>query len=480
MRSALPCLKESDMKKIPVLPVCLLIAITAQLYAQWPDNLTKLEKALCVVEFYLPQFETSEIRDDARFKRDITGILVNDQGLILTSDIIFPANLDILGRGSFIPLTQSPPEDITVSFEKNQKLKASFIGKDEELRLAFIQVEDKSKIPEPVQFVDMDSLARGQRVYLIQHLNGSYDNEIIVSEHHINAIIERPQKKLILEGAIQPLSPGGLAVDRLGRSIGVVYRGTEMMPAEMEIDFQSATANLIEVLPAPYILDLIKNPPRLTQQRQGSGKSWLGIQMQILTKDMAAYWEIPDVSGIIVNSVVPKSPAEQAGIQAGDIITGIENLNIESDDRRELDVFRNYIRMLPEGTTSLSYIRDQHKKTVSVTLRSAPLSQALSEEISEENLRFSVKELTQDIIMANDLDYDIQGIWVSRVEEAGAASLGGLMVNDLIMQINGTPVKNLTEFKDEMRRVIRSNPEYISFFVLRDNKTQFVFVETEK
>jgi serine protease Do len=467
------------MKTIFLILLFLPFVVIVPVYGQWPTRISDLEKAICVVEFYLPQFETSEITNDARIKRNITGILVNDQGLILTSDIIFPANLDILGRGSFLPMTQSPPEDITVSFVKNQKLKASFIGKDEELRLAFIQINKTEDLPQPVQFTIPDTFRRGQKVFLIQHMNGLYDHEIFVSEHHINAMIERPKKKLVLTGSIQPLSHGGLAVSGEGEPIGVVYRGSDLMPAELELDMPSAVTNLVEVLPAQYLNDLIKDPPRLTLQRQGGGKSWLGIQMQILTKDMAEYWNIPDVHGIVVNYVVPKSPAEEAGIKPGDIITGIENLTLESDDRRELDVFRNYIRMLPEGKTDLRLIRDGRQKTIFVKLRSAPLSQALSEEISEKNLRFSVKELTQDIIMANDLDYDMQGVWVSRVEEAGAASLGGLMVNDLIMQINGTSVKNLDNFKLVINKIFQSKPEYIRFFVLRENKTQYVFVKTE-
>jgi serine protease Do len=446
--------------------------------AQWPEYLSQFEKSLCVVEYYLPQFEVSEIQDDSRFKRSITGILVSEAGLVITSDVIFPANLDILGRGNFLPQTQAPPEDITISFIKNKKHKASFIGKDEELRLAFIKIKDEVDLPDPVIFGKSPQFKRGEAVYLIQHLDGRFDNEIIITRHHINAIIERPKQQLMLASEIQPLSAGGLAVGANGMPYGVVYRGSDLL--EMDMDMPSAAQSLVQVLPSHYLTDLIKNPPRLTLQRAGSGKSWLGIQMQILSKDMAEYWKIPGTYGIIVNSVVPKSPAEEAGIVTGDIITAIADLKIGSEDRQELDVFRNYIRLLPEGNTKLSLIRNGQKKDIDVDLQSAPKSQALAEEISEKRLRFTVKELTQDIILANDLDFDTRGVWVSRIEEAGAASLGGLQVNDLIISVNDKIVDNLDGFKETMQSVFASDSEYLQFFVMRNNRTQFVFIKSAK
>ena len=49
--------------------------------------------------------------------------------------------------------------------------------------------------------------------------------------------------------------------------------------------------------------------------------------------------------------------------------------------------------------------------------------------------------------MENDLDFDIEGVWISRVEEAGAASLSGLMIHDLILTINDQKVGSVDEFK---------------------------------
>jgi S1-C subfamily serine protease len=201
--------------------------------------------------------------------------------------------------------------------------------------------------------------------------------------------------------------------------------------------------------------------------------------MQILTSHMADYWDISGSNGILVNSIVPGSPAEKAGLRVGDIITRIGELKIPNDDNRNLDVFRNYVRSLPEGKIELNIIRNQKTKTIIADLKSAPMSQFLAEEYKLEHLGFSVKELTQDIILNSNLAFDIEGVWVSRVEEASTASLGGLSVDDLILSINDMKISDLNQFKNKIEEIKRIKPKYIQFFIQRESKTQFIIIKTE-
>ena len=456
-----------------------ILILTLGLFAQWPDNLSDLQESLCLVEYYQPQYEVREIKDDSRIKMRITGILVNDKGLVMTSDIIFPAKLDIVSRSRFYTHMQSKPEDITVIFEQEKKLKAELIGIDEEYRVAFIQITEYKDLPDPVEFETEFNSTVGDEIYLIQHLNERFNREPIITDHRINAIIKKPLRKILTTGSFVPNSAGGIAADRDGRAIGVVFRSSEFVPSyDYDIDFSGGGSLITQILPGSYLNRLISNPPRMQLQKNGTGKSWLGIRMQILKKEMAEYWDIPETRGIIINSVVPQSPAEKVGLQTGDIVTNINGFKVQGDKDQDLELFRNYIRSLPEGSVQLSYIRDKQRKTTEVELESAPISKFFAEEYSEEFLRFSVKELTQDIILENDLDFDIEGVWVSRVEEAGAASLSGMMVHDLILSINDRPVKNLSEFKSIMTQVQKQNPEYVQIFIQRTNKTLFLFVTT--
>ncbi len=446
----------------------------------WPENLNRLKKSLCLVEYYLPQAETNEIQDDTRIKQKITGILVDEKGLVITSDIIFPANIDIVARNRFYAQIQSPPEDITVSFEKDEKLVATLVGVDEDLRIAFIRISQIENLPEPIAFMTDSSLETGDPVYLIQHLNGRYNNEVIVTAQQVNSIQEKPWLKWLSVAALSPLSAGGLVVDQHGEPIGVVYRNDAMsVGSHFDIDMPMNSTALTELMPAAVFGQLLADPPKLELQYTGTGKSWLGIQMQVLTSEMAAYWGLDTLNGIIIMRVMPNSPAEKGGLQIGDIITNLGELQIRGEDSQAIEVLRNHIRSLPEGPVAMTIWRDQRPVRKTIILESSPKSQFFAEEYSEEKLRFTVKELTQDIVIENDLDFDTEGVWVSRVEEAGAASLSGLTVEDLILSIDNHKIRNLEDFKKEIQASMASGPQLIQFFIKRQDKTLFIYIKPD-
>jgi len=445
----------------------------------WPENINNLKSGVCIVEYFQPQFEMGEIEDKSRIKKKITGILVNNEGLVIASDIIYPANLDIVENNLMYISTQPMPEDITISFTKDIKLKARFIGKDEELRISFLKIIESDSLPIPVQFNNNNDFKVGDPFYLIQHLNGRYDFEIVITEHHINSIIEKPKKRLLTTSKVAPISAGGLAVDGNGLAIGVVFRSENYYSHyEYSFDDPSMGFSLFQVVPAIQFLPLFNDPPQMVTQKEGSGKSWLGIQMQILTKEMAAYWDLKGKYGIIINKVLSGSPAEKAGLKAGDIILSFENLPIDSYDKKNLDILRDYIRNLPEGNITAQILRKNKAREAIIYLESAPKSRFLAEEYSDEYLGLGVKELTQDYIINNDLKFDADGVWVSRIEDAGSASLAGIDVSDLILSINDDEIKNLEDFAKSTKNVKASKSDYTQMFLKRQGKTRFVFIKT--
>ncbi len=117
--------------------------------------------------------------------------------------------------------------------------------------------------------------------------------------------------------------------------------------------------------------------------------------------------------------------------------------------------------------------------SLEVPLRSAPKSQYWAKEYSSKTIGITVKELTQDIIFNNDLDFDTEGVWVAQVEDAGSASLAGLSINDLILKVNDKLVKTLDDFSQQLESVLEKRPRYISLFIQRGRTTRFLYVKIE-
>ena len=111
-------------------------------------------------------------------------------------------------------------------------------------------------------------------------------------------------------------------------------------------------------------------------------------------------------------------------------------------------------------------------------IRSVILLSPPKEEYSDEFLGLGVKELTQDYIINNDLEFDTEGVWVSRIEDAGKASLGGIDVNDLILKINDEEIRDLEDFSDSTRNLKDSKLDYVQVFLKRQGQTRFVFIKT--
>lgn len=454
--------------------------ITNQLLSNdnWPKDLDRFTNSTCIVEFYQPQNENSDINDRSRIKRNLTGLLVSESGLILTTEEIYPANLDISTGSFYFYQSQDLPEDITVKFADDQKFKAKFLGKDEETKLAFLQIQEPKNLPQPVEFKLKSEFKIGQPIFLVERLSENYDFEPIVTSEYINSVIKKPRKKLLINSTLSVLSNGGLVVNQDGNAIGVVQNNRQSYGYHDEMMENRST--VIEILLAPDFQELIHNPPKMSELKNGTGKSWLGIQMQILSKDMADYWALDNTSGVIINKIVPESPAEIAGLNIGDIIVSIDDFSISGEDEKNLDIFRTHVRNLSKKNVDLEYIRDGKIYSTNVHLRSAPKSQFLAEEKINQELGFSVKELTQDIFLNYDIDFDTEGVWVSKVESAGIASIAGLRLGDLILKINNKTISNIDEFENYLTSVFQKDPEYIQLFILRQNKTQFLFLKIRK
>ena len=93
-------------------------------------------------------------------------------------------------------------------------------------------------------------------------------------------------------------------------------------------------------------------------------KAWLGVKLQSLDEDLAKYFHVDESDGVLIVSVVPESPAKQAGLKSGDILSEVAGEHVETPEDVQ-DVLSDF---RPGDRVTLKIIRQGKERTVKVRL----------------------------------------------------------------------------------------------------------------
>jgi len=438
--------------------------------ANWQQTLDSLRDKTVLIEYYADLRSRENMEGRERVKKHLSGFVVNAEGLIITSANIFPARLEFSG-GYLSAANAQKPSHIRVKFEGQEYQAAEFIGKDEDTGLAFIRLKKKGRRPF-LKFSENTKPALGSRVLIVQHLPQNYDFQMILRQRRVNALLQQPQPSFLCEGGLVPaLSDFGLVLNAQGRAIGLLQSsGSSFHP----FDGRSLARFII----FKQFKNFINKPP-LFKKKKTVRKKWLGVYSQPFTRQMALYFKHKNLKGILVNTVIEESPAAKAGLQPGDILVALDGKGLSAEKLSDLDNFRRFIREKTDNRVQFKIYRQGRYLQKTVELGETPISQFLADEASSKRLGFSAKELTQDIILAKQLDFDTQGVWVSGVERAGWADVAGLRVGDLILKMDDKNINKLNDLKQLFKLTEKEKPNYISLFIKRNSQTRFLFVKTD-
>lgn len=228
-----------------------------------------------------------------------SGTVIDSKGFILTNNHVV--------RGA---------KKITVTLWNGEVLEGSLIGSCALHDTAVVKVGGKDL--QGAELGNSDKLRVGQRVYAIGNPFGLAGGPTITSGviSAINRTIES-QRGLIenlvqTDAAINPGNSGGPLVDLDGRVVAI---NTAIIPFAHGIGF---------AIP----IDSAKTCTREMITDGVSTRPWLGIIGLSLTEEIANYYNLPIKRGVLVTKIAGGSPAEDAGIAAGDIIFSLDNVEI--------------------------------------------------------------------------------------------------------------------------------------------------------
>jgi serine protease Do len=322
-------------------------------------------------------------------------------------------------------------EKVTVTVPgRRRKYPARILGTDPQTDMAVLRIEPDEPLP-AARFGDHDDLRVGQWVLAVGNPYG-LDGTVsfgIVSAIGRNLEIPGTLNDFIQTDAmIDRGSSGGPLVDLDGRVVGINSRGQGR-----GIGF---------TIPIGTALDVAKRLEHGQLQR-----GYLGITMQPLDRELADYFGVPDATGAVVNSVAEGSPAEQAGLVPGDIVTHFDGAAIEGEAEEELGGFQRLVAGTEPGRgVSVEILRAGEAQTLAMIVGTQPRVEPAE---VETEAGFHVQELTPNLIRENRLSVD-QGAFVHFVERGSPASEAGLLVGDVIQRIDSRVVTDLGQLRQAM------------------------------
>ncbi|MFQ5879874.1 MAG: S1C family serine protease [Dehalococcoidia bacterium] len=280
-----------------------------------------------------------------------TGVIIDSKGLIVTNDHV----LRLGGAGDLV-------SNITVTLSDGRTFDAAVVGNDRSTDLAVIRIDADNL--QAARLGDVSALRVGDTVVAIGHAlaleGGPTVTSGVVSAKE--RVVPPDTGGITLVGLIQtdaainPGNSGGPLVNVLGEVVGVntaVFRGGAT-PIE-GIGFAISMDNA-----RPVVAELIE-----TGRVE---RGFLGIGFVEIDPGFARANELPVERGIGVTDVQPGSGADQAGLEAGDIIVRIDRMEI----RNSGDLVQALAVYKPGEQAEVEFLRGSQRRTAEVTLGSQP------------------------------------------------------------------------------------------------------------
>lgn len=197
-------------------------------------------------------------------------------------------------------------------------------------------------------------------------------------------------------------------------------------------------------------------------------KAWLPASYQVLTRDLADALGIPDSTGVRVTRVYPRSTAEKAGLQVGDIIIALNGDSIPAAEPRDTDILPAMIRRLKIGDTAeLTLLRDGERLVIPVELAPSPMIAREMKRYRDDNFEFTARDITFFDGVEQRWEQNQKGALTQEVNPGGWAALGRLAVGDLIVEVNDTPITDVEALEAVMKKVAQQRPKSVTLQVKR-------------
>ena len=350
-------------------------------------------------------------------------------------------------------------KSILVGLNDRRELPAEVIGIDTLSDIAVLKVKAEN-LP-TVQLGDSNALEVGQWVVAI---GAPFGLDLTATQGIVSALSRSlPDGTYVpfiqTDVAVNPGNSGGPLFDLSGRVIGVNSQIYSRSGGYMGISFA------IPINVAKTVIEQLKSKGKVD-------RGWLGVAIQDMSQDLASSFNLNQPDGALVSSVQAGSPADKAGVQAGDVIVGFGEGKVKSSSDLPLLVGNT-----PVGTqVPLKLLRAGAEKTLNVTIaklgddkeETSPVAKTQGE---SGMLGLMVSTLSSEELKSSKLSH---GVVVEQVMADGPAEQAGLTVGDVIVSVNNQPVTSAADLKTAVQAAPAGKP--IAMLIMQGEQTRFVAV----
>jgi serine protease Do len=343
--------------------------------------------------------------------------------------------------------------EMTVRLTDRREYRAKLIGSDKTSDIAVIKIDGKN-LP-VVTLGNADALQVGEWVVAI----GSpynFDNTVT------SGIVSAKARPLPSEGytpfiqtdvPVNPGNSGGPLFNMNGEVVGINSQIYSETGGFQGISFA------IPINIALHVKDELVAHGKVTRGR-------LGVTIQEVNQQLANSFGLSRPMGALVNEVAPDGPAAKAGVKAGDVITRIDSHDVE----RSSDLPAYVAELKPGSHADLQVWRNG--KPTQITINVGELSDTKQVASNKSDSDHGRLGLAVRPLQPNERSQaGVDGLLVEGV--TGPAEAAGIQPGDVIISVNGTPVKSI----DQLRGVVTKSANSVAVLVDRDGTRIFVPID---
>jgi serine protease Do len=377
-----------------------------------------------------------------------SGFIIDEKGIVITNNHVI-----------------QDAEDIVVRVGGDKEYKATIIGADPLSDIAVLQIDSKEKFT-PVKFGNSDKARIGDWVIAIGNpfgLGGTVTAGII-SARNRSIGLSRYEDYIQTDASINSGNSGGPLFDMNGDVIGI----------NTAILGKGGSIGIGFSIPSNSAKKVVNQLIEFGETKRG----WLGVRIQVVTEEIADVEKLDEPRGALVASVAEKSPSDNAGIKAGDIILEFNGTRI--NEMKELPII--------VAQTEVGKIVDvkiwRNKKEINKKIKLGRLEtssdfkeekkenqpETETPEISEiKSLKIIARLLNKKDIEQRKLPNQTTGLVITNIGKNSPVNY--LNVGDVIVEAQKKKIRSIKDLENIVDKALKSNQKTI-LIVIYNNQNQ--------